>query len=168
VKRLGDGIGGVLLLTGATGLIGAMLIDGIAVIGRHVGIPFTGSIELVQAFIVLGAASAIAYASMGATHAAVDLVFHRLPVSAQHLAHRLAALLGFLFLAALMTGSAWIAWEYRDAGERTELLGIELKWLRLYWLACAVIAAAAMLAPLFAKKLPPDPALNDPAPGEGD
>ena len=163
MKKLGDGLEGVVLLTGAVGLIGAMLADGIAVVGRHIGIPFTGSIELVQAFIVLGAASAIAYASLGATHAAVDLVFHRLPISAQHLANRFAALLGFLFLAALVIGSAWIAWEYRDAGERTELLGIELKWLRLFWLACAVIAAAAMLAPLFTKKLPPDP-----APGEGE
>jgi TRAP-type C4-dicarboxylate transport system permease small subunit len=156
VKKAGDRIGGVLLLTGAVGLIGAMLTDGIAVIGRHAGIPFTGSIELVQAFIVLGASSAIAYASLGATHAAVDLVFHRLPISAQHVAHRIAALLGFLFLAALVAGSAWIAWEYRNAGERTELLGIELKWLRLFWLACAVISAAAMLAPLFSKKLPSD------------
>ena len=91
MKKQGEGIGGVLLATGAVGLVGAMLIDGIAVVGRHTGIPFTGSIELVQAFIVLGAASAIAYASLGATHAAVDLVFHRLPISAQRLAHRLAA-----------------------------------------------------------------------------
>jgi TRAP-type C4-dicarboxylate transport system permease small subunit len=152
VKKLGAGIGGVLLVTGAVGLLGAMLTDSVAVVGRHVGVPFTGSIELVQAFIVLGGASAIAYASLGATHAAVDLVFHRLPVSAQRLAHRLAALLGFLFLAALVIGSAWIAWEYRNAGERTELLGIEVKWLRLFWLACAVIAAGAMLAPLLSKK----------------
>jgi TRAP-type transport system small permease protein len=164
VKRLGDGVGGVLLLTGAVGLLGAMLTDSIAVVGRRAGIPFTGSIELVQAFIVLGAASAVAYASLGATHAAVDLVFHRLPISAQRLAHRFAALLGFLFLAALVTGSGWIAWEYRDAGERTELLGIELKWLRLFWLACAVISAAAMLAPLFARKQPP----SHGAYGEGD
>lgn len=163
MKKLGDRIGGILLLVGAVGLIGAMLTDGVAVIGRHIGVPFTGSIELVQAFIVLGAASAIAYASLGATHAAVDLVFHRLPITAQHLAHRLAALLGFLFLAALVVGSAWIAWEYRGAGERTELLGIEVKWLRLFWLACAVVAAAAMLAPLFSKRLP-----TDPTPGEGD
>ena len=163
MKRLGEGIGGVLLVTGAVGLLGAMLTDAIAVVGRHIGIPFTGSIELVQVFIVVGASSAIAYASLGATHAAVDLVFHRLPISAQRLAHRLAALLGFLFVAALLVGSAWIAWEYRDAGERTELLGIELKWLRLFWLACAIIGAVAMLTPLFAKKSAKDPA----TPGEG-
>ncbi len=152
MKKLGEGVGGVLLATGAVGLLGAMMTDAIAVVGRHINVPFTGSIELVQAFIVLGASSAIAYASLGATHAAVDLVFHRLPISAQRIAHKVAALLGFLFVAALLVGSAWIAWEYRDAGERTELLGIELKWLRLFWLACAVIAAAAMLAPLFGKK----------------
>jgi TRAP-type transport system small permease protein len=156
MKQVGRALGGILLVTGAIGLMGAMLGDSIAVAGRHLGIPFLGSIELVQAFIVLGAASAIAYASLGATHAAVDLVFRRLPISAQRIAHGLAALLGFLFLAALVIGSGWIAWEYRDAGERTELLGIELKWLRLFWLACAVISSGAMLAPLFGKKPPED------------
>ncbi len=164
MKKLGEGIGGVLLATGAIGLLGAMTTDAIAVVGRHINVPFTGSIELVQAFIVLGASSAIAYASLGATHAAVDLVFHRLPISAQRIAHRIAALLGFLFVTALLVGSAWIAWEYRDAGERTELLGIELKWLRLFWLACAVIAAVAMLAPLFGKK--PESGATS-SPGEG-
>lgn len=164
MSRLGDNrLSGVLLLTGAVGLIGAMLTDVVAVAGRHTGVPFTGSIELVQAFVVLAAASAIAYASMGARHAVVDLVFHRLPPWAQALAHRLAAVLGFLFVSALIVGSAWIAWEYRDAGERTELLGIELKWLRLFWLACAVIAAVAILLPAFAKQRPG----NEQPPGGG-
>jgi TRAP-type C4-dicarboxylate transport system permease small subunit len=153
VKAVG-GISAVLLVTGGVGLIGAILTDSIAVVGRHVGVPFTGSIELMQAFIVVGAASGIALASIGATHAAVDLVFHRMPVSAQRIAHRLAALLGFAFLTALVIGSAWIAWEYRDAGERTEILGIELKWLRLFWIGCAVVAAAAMVGPLFSRKAP--------------
>lgn len=156
MKQVGGALGGSLLVTGAIGLMGAMLGDSIAVAGRHLGIPFLGSIELIQLFIVLAAASAIAYASLGATHAVVDLVFQRLPISAQRIASGLAAFLGFLFLAALVAGSGWIAWEYRDAGERTELLGIELKWLRLFWLGCAFIAAGAMLAPLFGKKPPED------------
>lgn len=151
MSKLGDRLGSVLLATGAVGLLGAMAADSIAVVGRHVGLPFTGSIELVQAFVVLGASSAIAYASMGATHAVVDLVFHRLSPRGQALAHRLAALLGFLFVGALAFGSAWIAWEYRDAGERTELLGLQVSWLRMFWVACAVIAAVAIVAPLFGK-----------------
>lgn len=141
-----------LLLTGAIGLFGAMLTDGIAVVGRHVGMPFNGSIELVQAFIVVGGASAIALASLAGMHAAVDLVFDRLPPGVQRVAKVGANVLSFLFVAGLLIGSAWIAWEYRDAGERTELLGIELKWLRLFWLGCAVVAAVGMLAPLFGKK----------------
>jgi TRAP-type C4-dicarboxylate transport system permease small subunit len=154
VKRLGAWIGGALLLTGSVGLLGAMLTDALAVAGRHSGVPVLGSIEIVQAFVAIGAASAIAYASMSATHAAVDLVFHRLPPWAQDAAHRMAAVLGFVFVAALVTGSAWIVWEYRDAQEMTEILRIPIQYLRLFWLACSVIAAIAMLGPLFEKRKP--------------
>jgi hypothetical protein len=87
-----------------------------------------------------------------------------MPPWAQDLALRLAALLGFLFLAALIGGSAWIAWEYWDAGERTELLGIEVRWLRLFWLACAVIGGLAILAPAFARN---SRRAGDPPPGGG-
>lgn len=147
-------VSNALLVTGAVGLFGAMLTDGVSVLGRHVGVPFTGSIELVQAFVVIAASSAIAYASIFATHAAVELVFQRLPVTAQRIVLRLAALLGFVFLISLLVGSTWIAWEYRDASERTEMLGIEIKWLRMFWIGCAVISAVAMLAPLLSRKPP--------------
>lgn len=166
MSKAGERIKGVLLATGAVGLLGAMATDGVAVIGRHIGVPLTGSIELVQAFIVLGASSAIAYASLGAAHAAVDLVFHRLPMSAQRLATGLAALLGFLFLAALVTGSGWILWEYWNAAERTELLGIEVKWLRLFWMLCAIIAAFALLSPLYSRILSRHAPANTPDEGE--
>lgn len=145
-------IGAALLATGSVGLIGSMLTDVVAVTGRHTGWPFGGSIEVSQAFIAIGAASAIAYASMSATHAAVDLVFHRLPISAQRIAHRGAAVLGFLFVAGLVTGSAWIAWEYRGAAETTEILRIPIQWLRLFWVGCSLIAAVALLAPAFARR----------------
>lgn len=157
MKRLAGWIGGVLLIAGSVGLIGSMLTDTFAVIGRHTGIPVLGSIEVMQAFIVVGAASGIAYASMSATHAAVDLVFHKLPPWAQNVAHRVGALLGFLFVAALVTGSAWIVWEYRDAQEMTEILRIPVQYLRLFWLACSVIAAITMLAPLVGKQKPAGP-----------
>ena len=149
--KLARWIGAALLVMGSIGLVGAMLGDGVAVIGRHLGIPLHGSIELVQAFITVSASAAIAYASMHAVHAAVDLVFNYLPSWAQGLAHRLVAVLGFVFVGALIAGSVWIALEYWDQGERTEVLGISLKWLRLFWIGCAVIAAVAILAPVFGR-----------------
>lgn len=161
MNRLGAWIGGALLITGSVGLIGSMLTDTLAVAGRHAGLPVLGSIEVMQAFIAIGAASGIAYASMSATHAAVDLVFHRLPVTLQRVAHRGAALLGFLFVAALVAGSAWIVWEYRDAQEQTEILHIPIQWLRAFWLVCSVVAAVAMLGPAFGK------AKDDVTPGGG-
>ncbi len=151
MKRLAGWIGAGLLAAGAVGLIGAMIADGLAVVGRHAGMPLHGSIEVVQAFITIGAASSIAYASLGGAHAAVDLLYQRFPKWMQDLAHRLAALLGFVFVAGLIAGSGWIAWEYWGAGEKTELLGIPIRWFRLFWLACSAIAAVALVAPLFAK-----------------
>ncbi len=154
--RVDGWVARTLLATGSIGLLGALLTDGLAVIGRHSGMAFHGSIELVQAFITLGSASAIAYASLGAAHATVDLLFDRFPKWAQELAHRVTAALNFLFVAALVAGSVWIAAEYWDAGERTELLGIEVRWMRLFWIVCAIIAAIAILLPAFARKSRPD------------
>ena len=54
------------LTIGGIGLLGAALVDGIAVLGRHVGFGFLGSIELSQTFICLAASGAIVLATLSA------------------------------------------------------------------------------------------------------
>lgn len=135
----------ILIVAGSIGLMGAMLTDGLAVVGRHAGLPLAGSIEVTQAFVIVMAASAIAYASLGGDHAAVDLVYARLPEWLKRLLARVNALLGFALLGVLAFGSAWIAWEHWGSGEQTELVHVPLRWFRLWWIGAAMVAAGAFL-----------------------
>jgi TRAP-type C4-dicarboxylate transport system permease small subunit len=133
----------LIIATGSIGLAGAMVTDGLAVAGRHLGLPFAGSIEISQAFVIIMAASAIAYASLDDHHAAVDLVFQRLPKWLQCAALRVNAFLTLAFFAALIAGSGWILTEGWAGGEQTELLHVPLRWFRLFWIVMSVISAGA-------------------------
>lgn len=135
----------VIMLAGSIGLVGAALTDLVAVAGRHGGIPFMGSIEISQAFVIVMAACSIACASLGGSHASVDLVFSRLPDWAQRLATRANAVAAFGFVALLVAASVWISIEHWDTGEQTEFFHIPLRWFRLFWIVMASIAAVAFL-----------------------
>jgi TRAP-type transport system small permease protein len=140
-----------IIIVGSVGLMGAMLTDGLAVIGRHIGVPVVGSIEVSQAFVIVMASSAIAFASLGDQHAAVDLVFNRLPDWAKRAAMRVNAVLAFAFVAALVVASVWIAVEHWATDEQTELVKIPLRWFRVFWIAAACIAAGAFAISIFRK-----------------
>ena len=141
-----------LLVVGSIGLIGAMLVDGLAVIGRHTGLPLTGSIELSQACVVLLSSCAIATATLQRAHAAVDLLHQMLGPRGQALMMRFAAALGVLFVLALAAGAAWLASDLWNGDERTELLSIPLAWLRIVFIACLAIAAAGFAIQVFVVK----------------
>jgi TRAP-type transport system small permease protein len=144
-KKSGSLIGRVLVIVGSAGLLGAIAVDGIAVIGRHAGVPLIGSIEMSEAFVVLLAASSIAVATLDRAHAAVDLLHSRLSPAGQLWMSRFAALAGALFAAALIAGSIWVAADLWSGNEKTELLGIPLAPLRIFWIACALVAAVGFL-----------------------
>jgi hypothetical protein len=64
---------------GSAALLLAMSIDAVAVLGRHLGWPLLGAIELVQACIVLAASAAIIVATLRGAHARVHILTERLP-----------------------------------------------------------------------------------------
>lgn len=142
-------VAAVLTAVGSAGVLGAMLTDGVAVAGRHLGLPLTGSIELSQLFIVLLASCSIALATLHGVHATVDLLHQRLGPKAQLVLLRLAALLGLAFLAAMVAGSAWLASDLWGGNEHTELLHIPIAPLRVVFVACGLIAAAGFLVQVF-------------------
>jgi TRAP-type C4-dicarboxylate transport system permease small subunit len=149
---------------GSIGLIGAMLVDGVAVAGRHLDLPFTGSIELSQVCVVLLASCSIALATLARGHAVVDLLHQRLGPAAQRLLLRIAALLGFVFLAGVVVGLGWLASDLWNGRERTELLDIPIRWQRVLMIACFAIAAGGFLLHVFAPEAGPD----GPAEGQGE
>ena len=133
------GIGGV-------GLVGAALMDGIAVLGRHVGFGFLGSIELSQAFVGLAASGSIVLATLSATHATVHMVTDRLDDRGKRRLRIFSDLLFVLTFAAILAGGLWVFADMWPGAEQSELLHIPYKPLRLLWL---LALASVILGVLF-------------------
>ena len=129
----------IVIWIGGIALLGATAVDTFAVIGRHVGLPVPGSIEMMQAVVLVSGVIAILVATIQNAHARVKLVVDRLSPAKRSIADRFSNLLTLLFVASLLFGSTWIAWDLRGAHEQSELLGIP-------WMALRVIASAVLLA----------------------
>jgi TRAP-type C4-dicarboxylate transport system permease small subunit len=126
-------------LIGSAGLLVATAADSIAVAGRHLGFRLLGSIEIVQASVVLIAASAMVVATLVGSHASVHIVTERLSAAVGARLARVAALLSALAFALVAAGSIWVASDLWSGFEQTELLGISLRWFRALWIAAAVL-----------------------------
>lgn len=130
-------------LLGGIGLLGATATDALAVAGRHTGLHLLGSIELVQAMVVLLGTSAMLIATLAGGHASVHIVTERLhPARAALLARIAAGVSGLVFLL-IAAGSAIVAADLWAGFEETELLHLPLRWLRLLWILFALLIAGA-------------------------
>lgn len=144
------GAGGLLttasFLLGSAGLLVAMAADAVAVAGRHLGIPFLGSIETVQAAVIVAASSAMVGATLAGAHATVHIVTERLSARGRRRVQSVADAVSAIFFAALAAGSIWLVIDLWHGAETTELLGLPLKALRLFWCASALLIAGLFTA----------------------
>ena len=144
---------GLLFYVGASGLLVMMLVETAAVIGRHIGMPVMGALEIAQAAIVPAACASMLIATLHGAHAAVHMITDRMPESAQRWAFRAGSMLAALCFAALTAGSAWLVLEYWNSFEQTEVLHIPLRPLRiLIMLSAAALAATFFHVALRARK----------------
>jgi TRAP-type C4-dicarboxylate transport system permease small subunit len=135
-----------MFLVGSIGLLAAMFADSLAVLGRHVGLPLIGSIEIVQASVVLLASAAMVGATLHDKHARAHLLVDRLAQRGRRVLLGVSEVVSagvFLWFAA---GSLWIAAEMRHGHEHSELLRIPWSWLRVTWIAASLLIAAVFLA----------------------
>jgi len=132
---------GPLFYVGASALLIAMAVDAIAVVGRHIGIPLLGSLELVQAAIVLAASSALVSSTLARRHAAARFLLERVSPGVRAGMQHFNALLTVLFFVVLAAGQSWIVYDLRDAHEDSELLGIPFGPLRVIAVAAVCLAA---------------------------
>jgi TRAP-type transport system small permease protein len=138
---------GPLFYVGAGGLLTVMATETVSVIGRHLGRPLIGALEIIQAAILLAACAAMVSATLTSAHASVHLVIDRLSPRARDWLLRLCALLSALFFAGLAAGSLWLASDFWHAHEQSEVLGIPFRPLRL-----VVSLAAAAVCAVFARQ----------------
>lgn len=126
---------------GAAGLVIAMAADFSSVVARHLGHPIHGSIEVVQAAVVIAISAALIGATFAGAHAAVHVITERLSPAVRGPLARIASLLGALFFAALCAGGLWLLTDTLPGDERTDLLHLPLAPFRLIWAASTATAA---------------------------
>ena len=138
---------GVLFHVGAGGLLTVMVVETVSVIGRHIGSPLLGALELIQAAILLAACAAMVSTTATDAHATVHLVVDRLSAPVRTALLRVGAALSALFFTALFAGSLWLVFDFWHAHEQSELLAIPFRPLRVI-----VTASAGAIAVLFLRR----------------
>jgi TRAP-type transport system small permease protein len=134
----------VLIWIGGVALLLATGIDTLAIICRYLGFPITGSIELMQAVVLVSGVVALIMSTWDDSHARVHLLLDRVSPRVQALAHRLSDLSTLLFLAALLAGSVWLAVDLWHGYEHSELVGVPWSVLRLIVNAGLVLTIALL------------------------
>lgn len=143
-----NGLRTIAFVTGSIALVLAMATDALAVAGRHLGLTVLGAIEIVQACVVVAATSAIVVATIDNTHARVRILLEQVSAATAAMFERFADVLSALVCLALVAGSVWLASDLWNGQELTEVLGIPLRWLRLFWIIGSLVAAIMFVAPL--------------------
>jgi TRAP-type C4-dicarboxylate transport system permease small subunit len=134
-----------LVSIGGAALLGAMATDAAAVTGRHLGLPFLGAIEIVQAMVLTSGAVALVIATFLKMHACVHLLTERLPASVSGLLMRLGALFSAAFFASVLAGSFWIFADMRGAYEESEILHLAIWPMRVVIMICLAATIALCL-----------------------
>ena len=142
----------IIVWAGGIALLGATAIDTVAVIGRNVGLPLHGSIELVQLAVLLAGSVALLLATIAGSHATVHLVMDRLHGSVRDTARRGNTFLTAVFFGLLLAGSGWIAVDLWHAHEVSEIVGIPWRWMRLFANACFAAVIGVMLVQAFGRR----------------
>jgi TRAP-type transport system small permease protein len=131
-QPLPTGVTGAAVALGSLALLVAMATDALAVVGRHLGFPLLGALELVQASVSAAGACAIVCASAAGAHAVIHAVLDRVSPATRAVLAPIGQLLGASFFMVLAVGCGWIAWDLRGGAEATDLLGIPLAPLRIF------------------------------------
>jgi TRAP-type C4-dicarboxylate transport system permease small subunit len=139
---------GPLFYVGATGLLAAMAVEALAVLGRHAGIPFLGALEIIQTAILLTATSAMVSTTLNHSHARVTILIDRLGPTPRAALRAFSALLSALFFVGLTAGTLWLTVDAWNEYEQSELLRIPFRPLRVI-----SFAAGAAIALLFVRDM---------------
>jgi TRAP-type C4-dicarboxylate transport system permease small subunit len=138
---------GPLFYVGAAGLLLAMTIEAIAVIGRHIGVPLLGALEIIQVAILIAASASMLTATLADNHASVRLIVGRLSATTQRRLGRFAYLIAAAFFGCLALAAGWLTLESWHDFEESELLHIPYRPLRV-----VVFVLTTAIALVFVRK----------------
>lgn len=138
-----DRLLGGLAVLGCLSYAAAAVVTIADIVGRRVGTPIDGVVDLVQLFVIAGAWMAIPYAFARGAHVGVDFVVEALPSVLRRGLVLLAQLCALALLAAMLFyGFAHYNLQ-SSMGDRSQQLGIPIG---VYWVPLLLGQAASLLA----------------------
>ncbi|MBA4491099.1 TRAP transporter small permease [Paracoccus sp. S1E-3] len=138
-----DGLIEILAALGLLAYAAAALISVADVIGRRIGTPVQGVVDLVQLCVLAGAWLSIPWGFTVAGHVGVDFLVDRMPNGWQRLLRGVAALSALVLMALILWKCLGTYQMQVMLGDRSQQLGIPIS---LYWLPLLVGVGASMLA----------------------
>jgi TRAP-type transport system small permease protein len=134
-----------LIIVGGGALFIVMLVEVVAVVGRLIGWPLLGAIELAQWLIAISGSLSLLVATLYGSHAVVMLITNNLSPGYSKIVYRMGALLCALFFVFLSLGSMWLATDLWTAFEESELFHLPFKPLRILVSVIAILVAVAFV-----------------------
>lgn len=113
------------------------------IVGRTIGYPVQGVVDLVQLFVVAGAWLVMPFAFLTAAHVGVDFIVNRLPRALRVPLHLFSATVA-LVLVGLMLWYGFDTFKVRSMfGDRSQQLGIPIAW---FWYPLLLGLSASLIA----------------------
>ncbi len=140
-------------ITGSIALLCMVAIDFVSVVCRHLRVPLTGSIELIQACITVAISAAVVGATLTASHAAVHVLTERMSPAWRQGCRRLADIACVLYFAAVAVGGFWLLGDTINGDERSDLLRLPITPLRIVWAVSLGLASLLCLLRLVGVRL---------------
>jgi len=143
LARLTGWLINALAVLGVSAFGAAAVVTVADILGRRLGYPIEGVVDLVQLFVVTGAWLTMPYAFHAATHVSVDFLLAVMPVGLKVPVKILAAAAS-LALVGLMLWQGYLTYETRTMfGDKSQQLGIPIAW---YWYSLLIGLAVSLLA----------------------
>ncbi len=136
--------------TGVAAYAAAALFTVGDVIGRQIGMPIPGVIDLVQLCVLGGAWLVIPYAFLTGAHVGVDLLVESFPRALETLLRTMAGLVAIALLTMMFNYCYETFQQKLMFGDRSQQLGIPIFyfWIPLlYGVALSIVAAALAIIP---------------------
>ncbi|SDD49112.1 Tripartite ATP-independent transporter, DctQ component [Paracoccus isoporae] len=142
-----DGVIEFLAAIGVLAYCGAALVSVADVIGRRIGTPVPGVVDLVQLFIMAGAWLSIPWGFSVAAHVGVDFLIERLPNGIGRILHGVAATAAILLMILIFIECIPTYRMQVMLGDKSQQLGIPIAF---YWLPLlgGVLASVLALIPV--------------------
>lgn len=134
-----------LIIVGGGALFIVMLIEVVAIVGRLIGWPLLGAIELAQWLIAISGSLSLLVATLYGSHAIVMLITNNLSHTNSNFVYRVGALLCALFFIFLWIGSMWLTKDLWMAFEESEIFHLPFKPLRILVSVITMLVAIAFV-----------------------